>query len=90
MTNRRSPASRCNGASTGMATMVVQLGLATIPLSMWSRASALTSATTRGTPGSMRHAEELSMTVAPASTMRGESWRDASAPTDMSAMSTPR
>ncbi len=73
-----------------MATMVVQLGLATMPLAMWSSASALTSATTSGTAGSMRHAEELSMTKAPASAIRGEMRREASAPTDMSAMSTPR
>ena len=30
--SRRSPASSCSGLSTGMATMVVQLGLATMPL----------------------------------------------------------
>ena len=69
--------------------MVVQLGLATMPFSMWSRAPGLTSATTRGTAGSIRHAEELSITTAPAAAIRGEIRRDASAPIDTSAMSTP-
>src|SRR6516162_5399146 len=46
--------------------MVEQLGLATIPLGMLFRASALTSGTTSGTSGSMRQALELSMTIAPA------------------------
>ena len=35
----RSPASRCSGPSTGMATMVVQFGLATIPLAMWRQSA---------------------------------------------------
>ena len=46
--------------------MVEQLGLATMPLGMCRRASALTSGTTSGTSGSMRQALELSMTMAPA------------------------
>src|SRR5947207_14518965 len=46
--------------------MVEQLGLATIPLGMRARAWALTSGPTRGTSGSMRQAEELSTTTAPA------------------------
>ena len=51
-TSRRSPAaSACSGASTGMQTMVVQLGLATMPFGMRRRASALTSGTTSGTVG---------------------------------------
>ena len=54
-----------------MATMVVQLGLATMPLGMERNAPALASGTTSGTSGSMRQAEELSMTVAPAATSRG-------------------
>ena len=44
-----------------MATIVVQLGLATIPFGMLSRAPAFTSGTTRGTSGSILHAEELSI-----------------------------
>ena len=54
-----------------MATMVVQLGLATMPLGIEARACGLTSATTRGTSGSMRHADELSTTMAPAAATRG-------------------
>src|SRR5436309_11846659 len=46
--------------------MVEQLGLATMPLGMCLRASAFTSGTTSGTSGSMRHALELSTTMAPA------------------------
>ena len=57
-----------------MATMVVQFGLATMPLGMARSASALASGTTSGTSGSMRQAEELSMTVAPAAARRGASW----------------
>ena len=58
--------SRWSGFSTGMATIVVQLGLATMPFGIESRASALTSGTTSGTSGSMRQADELSITMAPA------------------------
>jgi hypothetical protein len=54
-----------------MATMVVQLGLATMPRGMSSRAAALTSGTTRGTSGSIRQPDELSMTIAPAATIFG-------------------
>ena len=54
-----------------MAAIVVQLGLATMPLGMFASAWALTSDTTRGTSGSMRHAEELSTTMAPAAATRG-------------------
>src|SRR6266851_6717222 len=46
--------------------MVEQFGLATIPLGIRDRASALTSGTTSGTSGSMRQALELSTTMAPA------------------------
>src|SRR5438067_12952110 len=56
----------CSGFSATTIWMVEQLGLATIPLGMWRRASALTSGTTRGTSGSMRQALELSTTTAPA------------------------
>ena len=79
-TSRRSPAAACSGFSTGMAAMVVQLGLATIPFGMASSVWGLTSATTSGTSGSMRHAEELSMTIAPAAAKRGASSRDDGAP----------
>ena len=69
--------------------MVVQLGLATIPLGMLARAWGLTSETTRGTSGSIRHAEELSTTMAPAAAARGAMVLEDVAPEDISAMSTP-
>ena len=62
----RKPAATCKGFNTGIAAMVVQLGFATIPLGIVSNAWGLTSGTTSGTSGSMRHADELSMTIAPA------------------------
>ncbi len=75
--------------STGMAAMVVQLGLATMPLTASSIACGLTSLTTRGTSGSMRQALELSMTSAPASAKRGAWAREPVAPAEKSATSTP-
>jgi hypothetical protein len=72
-----------------MATIVVQLGLATIPLGIVMRACSFTSGTTRGTSGSIRHADELSMTVAPARAKRGASSLEDVAPEDIRAMSTP-
>src|SRR5437762_14080104 len=56
----------CSGLRATTIWIVEQLGLATIPLGMDRRASALTSGTTSGTSGSMRQALELSMTMAPA------------------------
>ena len=72
-----------------MATMVVQFGLATMPLGMSRSASALASGTTSGTSGSMRQADELSMTVAPAAASRGASSRDTDAGAEHSARSMP-
>src|SRR5262245_4456934 len=46
--------------------MVEQFGLATMPLGIFFKASALTSGTTSGTSGSIRQALELSTTMAPA------------------------
>ena len=57
--------------STGIAAMVVQLGLAMMPLRASAIAPGLTSLTTSGTSGSIRQAEELSTTVTPASANRG-------------------
>ena len=54
-----------------------------------SRSSGLTSLTTSGIVGSIRHALELSMTVAPRATACGASSREASAPAENRAMSTP-
>ena len=70
-----------------MATMVVQLGLATMPLGRCARASAFTSGTTSGTSGSMRQAEELSITVAPACATTGARAREAVLPAENRAMS---
>ena len=72
-----------------MATMVVQLGLATMPLGMERSSAALASGTTRGTSGSMRQAEELSTTVAPAATSRGASARETEAGAEHRARSMP-
>ncbi len=66
----RSVKSRCRGASAITIWMVEQLGLATTA-GPAGRVSPLISGTTKGTAGSMRQAEELSTTRAPASTKRG-------------------
>src|SRR5262245_23250890 len=72
-----------------MKAIVVQLGLATMPLGMLSSAPGLTSDTTRGTSGSMRQAEELSITVAPAAATRGASAFAVTMPAENRAMSMP-
>ena len=72
-----------------MAAIVVQFGFATMPLTASSIACGLTSLTTSGTSGSMRHALELSITSAPASANRGACARLPVAPAEKSAMSTP-
>ena len=51
--------------------------------------AALTSGTTSGTSGSIRHAEELSMTIAPAAATAGASSREAAPPAENRAMSRP-
>ncbi len=75
--------------STGIAAIVVQLGLATMPLGMSSRSSGLTSDTTSGTSGSLRQALELSTTTAPASATRGAQILEVDPPLENSAMSSP-
>ena len=72
-----------------MATMVVQLGLATMPMGMSSRAAALTSGTTRGTSGCIRQPDELSMIVAPAAAIFGAYSIEAVLPALSRAMPTP-
>jgi hypothetical protein len=72
-----------------MAAMVVQLGLATMPLGMFRKACGLTSDTTSGTSGSLRQAEELSMTIAPAAAALGASSREVSPPAEKNTMSRP-
>ncbi len=74
--------------SRGTSCMVEQLGLAMMP--SWSAASSgFTCDTTSGTPGSMRHWAELSMTTAPRAAASGASTRETSPPAENSAMSTP-
>ena len=75
--------------STGIAAIVVQFGLATMPLGMVSRSSGLTSLTTSGTSGSLRQAEELSTTMAPTAATWGASSFEAAPPLENSAMSRP-
>ncbi len=87
--SRTSPASSWSGFSTGIAAIVVQLGLAMMPFGALWISSGLTSLTTSGTSGSIRHAEELSMTMTPAAAKRGASSRDDAAPDENRAMSSP-
>ena len=86
---RTRPASSCSGLSTGIAAMVVQFGLAMIPLRALAISPGLTSLTISGTSGSIRHADELSMTIAPAAANFGASSRDEVAPDENRAMSRP-
>src|SRR2546423_3683685 len=73
-----------------MPAMVVQFGLATMPLGIDCKASTLTSgATTSGTSGCMRQAEELSTTMAPAAATTGAYSFDAGAPLENSASCRP-
>ncbi len=83
------PAASCSGLSTGIAAIVVQFGLAMMPLGGLMASSGLTSLTTSGTSGSLRQAEELSTTIAPAAATLGAYSRDMVAPADISAMSRP-
>src|SRR5690606_17465280 len=83
------PASSWSGFRTGIAAMVVQFGLAMIPLGSSSMSPALTSETTSGTSGSLRQALELSMTVAPAAATLGAYSLLEEPPLENSAMSRP-
>src|SRR5437870_8489168 len=65
-TTRLTRARSCSGLTATVSGIATQLGLATMRFGMLLRAAALTSGTTSGTSGSMRHAEELSTTMAPA------------------------
>ena len=76
------------GHSGTSAMIAEQFGLAMMPL--WSPMRlALISGITSGTFGSMRKAEELSTTTAPAFTAAGANFREMSPPAENSAMSTP-
>ena len=82
------PAASRIGLSATTVCMVVQLGLATMPL--WpSRASGLTSETTSGTSSCMRQKDELSTTTAPASAKRGAHSSLTPEPAEKSARSKP-
>ena len=61
---RSSPTESRSAIRTGTSCIVEQLGLAMMP-GCPSRSSGLTWLTTSGIEGSIRHALELSMTVAP-------------------------
>ncbi len=69
--------------------MVVQLGFATMPLGIELSAPGFTSATTSGTSGSMRQADELSTTMAPAAATAGARALLVAPPAENSAMSSP-
>src|SRR5918993_1341698 len=86
---RTSPASSCRGLSTGIAAMVVQFGLAMMPLGGFTASSPLTSATMSGTSGSMRNADELSITIAPVAANLAANSREDEAPAENRAMSRP-
>ena len=86
---RCNPANLSNALSTGIAAMVVQLGLAIMPFFAFLTSSGFTSLTTSGTSGSMRQAEELSITVAPEAANFGASSFEVPPPAEKIAMSIP-
>ena len=73
------PAARCRGARATARIAAEQFGLA-ISFGCCRKTSPFTSGTTRGTSGSMRKAEELSITTAPACKAAGANSRDRVAP----------
>src|SRR5215210_7676626 len=88
MTTRSIPARLRIGPSATTVCIVVQFGLATMPL--WpSSASGFTSDTTSGTSSCMRHWDELSTTTAPASAKRGAHSALTADPAENSATSKP-
>ena len=72
-----------------MAAMVVQFGFAIMPFGRTSIVCGLTSLTTSGTSGSIRQAEELSITTAPAAANLGASSREVAAPAKNRTISSP-
>ena len=76
------------GHSGTSAVIAEQFGTAMMPLCSRMR-PALISGITSGTFGSIRKAEELSITTAPALTAAGENFREVLLPAENSAMSTP-
>src|SRR3990172_5114937 len=85
---RSSPTASRRAMSGGASCMVEQLGLAMMP-SCSPASPGLTSTTTSGTAGSMRHCEELSMTSAPRRAASGARTAETDAPAEKRAMSTP-
>ncbi len=88
-TSEDRPANRCKGPAAIIRSIVVQLGLAMIPRGRSLTAWSFTWATTSGTSGSIRKAEELSTTTAPAAANAGAKRRERSPPAEKRAMSTP-
>src|SRR6266851_6154157 len=82
------PAARWIGHTAVARTAAVQFGLAIRP-SWRARSCAFTSGTTSGTLGSMRKADELSITIAPAARAAGANSRLRPAPALKKAMSMP-
>jgi hypothetical protein len=80
--------SRWIGHSGTSAVIAEQLGTAMMPLCSRMR-RALISGITSGTSASIRNAEELSMTTAPAFAAVGENLRETELPAENSARSTP-
>src|SRR3954469_8437854 len=62
----------CSGFSATQSGIATQFGFATIPFLMLCSSWAFTSGTTSGQSGSIRHADELSTTMAPAFAAMGE------------------
>src|SRR3972149_371540 len=86
---RSSPTASRRAMSGGASCMVEQLGLAMMP-SCSPASPGLTSTTTSGTAGSMRHCEELSMTSAPRRAASGARTAETDAPAEKRGMSTRR
>src|SRR6185437_3923371 len=86
---RRMRFTRWTGQSGVIAMIVEQLGFATMPRCP-AIAWGLISGTTSGTAGSMRKAEELSTTTAPARAAIGAKRLEIEPPAENSAMPTPR
>ena len=79
----------CSGFSATTSCAVEQFGLAMMFfLVKPATASALTSGTISGTSGSMRQADELSITTAPAAAIFGDHSFDTAPPADIRQMST--
>ncbi len=72
-----------------MAAMVVQFGLAMMPFGRCRAASGFTSETTSGTSGSIRQAEELSITTGPCEATFSARALDVAPPAENRTMSRP-